>query len=202
LIDLAADDDGLSASKYECSKSLLSVEEVDKVISLNLKLRKALGVDNIVAKHIVYCHPAVVFHLTNLFNMMICHGYVPSQFRISVVVPIVKNKNGNISLLANYRPISLSPVVVKLFEACLRYKFDMYLQSIDLQFGFKKYSGCHNAVFVVQQLVQYYNRRGSNLYIAALDASKAFDRTDHSFLVNKLKTRNVPFCFIHIIVNL
>jgi len=41
----------------------------------------------------------------------------------------------------------------------------MYLQSNDLQFGFKKNSGCQNAVFVVQQLVQYYNRRGSNVYI-------------------------------------
>jgi len=39
--------------------------------------------------------------------MMICHRYVSSQFGISVVVPIVKNKNGNISLLANYRPISM-----------------------------------------------------------------------------------------------
>jgi len=123
---------------------------VNKLISLNLKLEKALGID--------YCHPAVVFHLTNLFNMMICHGYVPSQFAISVVVLTVKNKNGNISLLANYRPISLSPVVAKLFEACLRYKFDMYLQNSDLQFGFKKHSGCHNAVFFVQQLVQMSER--------------------------------------------
>jgi len=67
---------------------------VDKLISLKLKLGKAPGVDNIVAEHIVYCHPAAVFYLTNLFSMMICHGYVPSQFGISVVVPIVKNKNG------------------------------------------------------------------------------------------------------------
>jgi len=201
LTDLAFVVDEMSASQYECSEGLLSVEEVDKLISLNLKLGKAPGVDNIVAEHIVYSHPAVVFHLTNLFNMMICHGYVPSQFGISVVVPIVKNKNGDISKLANYRPISLSPVVAKLFEACLRSKFDMYLQSSDLQFGFKKHSGCHNAIFVVQQLVQYYNRRGSSVYIAALDASKAFDRVDHSTLVNKLQSRNVPLCFIRIVIN-
>jgi len=47
------DDDrlSLSASHYYCSKGLLNVEEVDKLISLNLKLGKIPGIDNIVAEH-------------------------------------------------------------------------------------------------------------------------------------------------------
>ena len=117
-----------------------------------------------------------MIHLTKLFNAMIAHGYVPNNFGTSIVVPLVKDRCGDVSKLANYRAVSLSPVFAKLFEACLSGKFGVYLQSRDLQFGFKKHSSCSSAVCVAQQVIQYYAKRGSTVYLAALDASKAFDR--------------------------
>ena len=166
-----------------------------------MKPGKAPGVDNVTAEHIVYAHPAIVMHLTKLFNAMIVHGYVPNNFGTSIIVPLVKDRCGDVSKLANYRAISLSPVFAKLFEACMSSKFGVYLHSRDLQFGFKKHSSCTSAVYVAQQVIQYYAKRGSTVYIAALDASKAFDRINHNTLVNKLRSRDSPMCFIQIIVN-
>ena len=54
--------------------------------------------------------------------------------------------------------------------------YENYLSTDDLQFGFKKKNGCPSAVFAIRQTVKYYNERGSNVYVASLDASKAFDR--------------------------
>ena len=54
---------------------------------------------------------------------------------------------------------------------------------------------------VVQQVVQYFNSRGSSLYVPSLDSSKAFDRINHSKLVNKLIDHNVPTCLIMVIIN-
>ena len=59
---------------------MMSVEEVDTVIRSHMKRGKAAGVDNISLEHIVYSHPAVVWHLCRLFNLMILHGYVPNQY--------------------------------------------------------------------------------------------------------------------------
>jgi len=70
----------------------------------------------------------------------------------------------------------LSPVVSKLFEFCIGNKFSDFLGSSHLQFGFKKGSGCLAAVFTMQQVIQYYLKRGSNVFVTALDASKAFDK--------------------------
>lgn len=95
----------------------------------------------------------------------------------------------------------MSSVISKVFERCLVDKFGNYLCSHNLQFGFKKHSGCANALYTVQQVVNYYNERGSTIYMAALDASKAFDRINHSTLINKLVSRNMPQCVTDVIVN-
>jgi len=53
----------------------------------NLKLGKAAGIDNIVAEHLIYAHPAIIYHLTNIFNRMLIHGYVPNKFGHAIIVP-------------------------------------------------------------------------------------------------------------------
>ena len=48
-----------------------------------------ISYDNVTAEHIVYAHPAIIIHLTKLFNAMIAHGYVPNNFGTSIIVPLV-----------------------------------------------------------------------------------------------------------------
>ena len=93
------------------------------------------------------------------------HGYVPDAFSFGIIIPIVKDKSGDPSLLDNYRPLTLSPVISKLFENVLMKLFGDHLISDDLQFGFKKKVGCPSAIFVLRQLVQFFNDRSSNVYI-------------------------------------
>jgi len=111
--------------QYSCNSGLLRVDAVDDAIRSSMKLGKAPGV--VTAEHIVYAHPAIVIHLTKLFNAMIAHGYVPNYFGTSIIVPLVKDRCGDVSKLANYRAISLSPVFAKLLEACLSGKFGVLL---------------------------------------------------------------------------
>ena len=178
----------------------LNVDTIENCIK-NLKLSKSAEVDNIVAEHIVYCFPSIAINLKLLFNIMIRHCYVPDAFGLGILIPIVKDKSGDQGSLDNYRPITLSSVISKLFEMVLLELFSNFMETDQLQFGFKKKSSFSNALFVVRQLFNYYNERRSNIYIASLDASKAFERVNHFTLFSILLKKGFPVYLVDLISN-
>jgi len=101
------------------------------------------------------------------------HGCVPDPFGVGVVVPLIKDSLGDVNASANYRGITLSVILSKMFEYCLIYKYEVFLQSSDQQFGFKKKLGCTHAIFALNQCVDYFVNSGSSVFMAALDATKA-----------------------------
>jgi len=63
------------------------------------------------------------------------HGYVPRHFGSVVVVPILKDRLGDVTSLG---AITISNIISKVFKSCLLEKFGDFLTNQDLQFGFKK----------------------------------------------------------------
>ena len=47
----------------------------------------------------------------------------------TAIVPIIKNKSGNISDKSNYRPIALVTACSKIFESCLLKMLEHYLKT-------------------------------------------------------------------------
>ena len=68
-------------------------------------------------------------------------------------------------------------------------KFKELLASSHLQIGFKKNLGCAPGLFLMQNTVHYFTSKNTPVYIATVDASKAFDRVDHKVLFQKLVNR-------------
>jgi len=64
--------------------------------------------------------------------------------------------------------------------------------SNQLQFGFKKKSSCSRSIFVLTQVIDYFVKRKSNVFVASLNATKAFDRVSHIKLFSKLIDRGLP----------
>ena len=79
-------------------------------------------------------------------------------------------------------------------------KFGSFLSSHELQFGFKPKHSVNHAVFTLKSCVNFFTQRGSSVYVAFLDYSKAFDTISHSGLFLKLMDRKVPLCFLMIIM--
>ena len=104
---------------------------------MKLWTNKAAGLDSITLEHVINSHPAIAVHLKLLFTMMMTLSFVPSDFATSVIIPLVKNKHGDINATDNYRPITLSPVISKIFESILLEKYGKFMNSGDLQYGFK-----------------------------------------------------------------
>jgi len=138
---------------------LVIVENIEQAVN-KLSIKKAAGIDGITFEHILYSHPCLIVHLKLLFHMMLLHGYVPNNFGLGIVVPMLKDKNGDQTSTDNYRPVTLSPTISKIFESVLLMNYGNYLYSDDRQFGFKKTIGCRNAIFVVRNVINYFNERG------------------------------------------
>jgi len=64
-----------------------------------LKLNKSSGVDNISAEHLV-CGggTALQIHLCLLFNAMLQYCYVPEGFGFSLIIPLLKDKHGDMTV--------------------------------------------------------------------------------------------------------
>ena len=75
---------------------------------------KSIGADGISAEHSMLI-VEFMFLLSLLFSTFITHGYLPSMFMKTAIVPIIKNKTGDASDKNNYRPIALVTATSKIF---------------------------------------------------------------------------------------
>ena len=103
-----------------------------------LKAGKSCGNDGIAAEHFKNADNSLLVHLSLLFTCLVSHGYLPSDFMKTLIVPLVKNKTGDTSDVNNYRPIALVTVSSKIFENVLLDFLEPFLYTCDNQFGFKK----------------------------------------------------------------
>jgi len=82
---------------------------------------------------------------------------------------------------SSYRPISLIPVVAKLFEKVVLNRITTYLKSNLVDFphsrqqGFQQGLSCLTNAFAMQETILYPVERHSNVYVASLDQQAAFD---------------------------
>jgi hypothetical protein len=177
------------------------IYSVDYVIT-NLKRGKASGFDNISCEHLQYAHPIVSSCITMLFNLIIAFKYVPKAFGHGIIIPIPKgDRSRNQDKIENYRGITVSCILSKIFESCLLHFMKKYFVTSDRQFGFKQKVGCNNAIYSVRKTVDYFTRKGSTVNVCSLDLSKAFDNINFNMVFFKLMNRNVPKIFIEILIN-
>ena len=154
------------------------------------------------AEHILHGSPKLAIHLHILFNAMLQHSFIPSLLLHGDISPLVKDRDGNITDSGNYRGITLSSIFVQMFELLQRAKFGYFIQSGNLQFGFKQGLSTSHALYCLKRTVDHFSENGSRVFLSFLDCSKAFDRISHYGLFIKLIKRNVPLCFLLCVIYL
>ena len=114
-----------------------SVELLSNII-FKLKRGKAAGLDSLTAEHLIHCHPSLSCILSKLFNLMLRCGYLPRDFGQSYTVPLYKASDCRTksTLCSDYRGISISCILSKIFEHCLLDIFNEFFGTNDNQFGF------------------------------------------------------------------
>ena len=187
------------AQSCKCKEHNISLDAVLDA-TFSMKKGKTCDDESITAEHFFYGPLQLFDRLQQLFNAMLRHSFVPLQFQLGTIIPLVKDHQGNLGDMNNYRGITISPIVSKIFEHVLKIVFISYFASSKYQFGFKRKSSTSHAVYCLKEAINYYTSRGSNVYCSFLDASKAFDRVVHSGLFLKLLQRDIPLIFLDLII--
>ncbi len=65
---------------------------------------------------------------------------------------------------------------------------------------FKKSHGTDHCIFVLKNVIDFYQSYSSPVYTCLLDASRAFDRVNHWKLFDKLLHRDIPLIIVRILV--
>ena len=126
--------------------------------------------------------------LKPLINESLDSGIFPECLKVAKVIPIFKK--GEVDNLNNYRPISLLPVLSKVFEKVLNDKLTKVIDEgfIDeYQFGFRRNHSTEDAVIKFVDKIERDLALGKHVVSVYVDVSKAFDSCDHGILLKKLK---------------
>ena len=84
----------------------------------DLKCGKSPGLDNLYAEHFKYASDELCILIAMALNAMVIHGYFPDELMYTVIIPLVKNKKGDITDMDNYRPIAITTVFSKVVRDC------------------------------------------------------------------------------------
>ena len=108
---------------------------------------------------------------------------------------MIKNKCGEHNDKNNYRPIALSSIISKVFEHIIADRLEVYLWANCNQFGFKSGHSTDLCFYALTECIAYFKGRCTSVYVAFLDASKAFDRLVIA-LFRKLIDKGVPLYLV------
>lgn len=150
------------------------------------------GHDGLSIEHLKYAGFHLPRVLSMFFTLCVSHSYLPRDLMKTTVVPIVKNKTGDISDRGNYRPISLATIIAKIFDGLLDSCLNNHLSLHDAQFGFRPGLSTECAIAGLKHTVKYYTDRRTPVYACFLDLSKAFDLVSYDMLWKKLRDRHIP----------
>ena len=154
-----------------------------------LNTRKSHGYDGITPVVLKACAKSLSGPIATLFNHSIISAQVPSEWKKGLISPIYKG--GIRSDVANYRPVTLLPILSKVLERLVTDRITQHIEDNKLlpevQHGFRKTRSCLNNLLVTLDDWTKSVDQGQTVHACYLDMSKSFDCVNHKILIAKLE---------------
>ncbi|XP_030750903.1 uncharacterized protein LOC115878509 [Sitophilus oryzae] len=151
----------------------ISVNEIKKALK-NSKNGKAAGPGNIFIELIKQGPDILLEILADIFNRcLIKNENIPEDWNLAYISSIFKK--GDKKRCSNYRGISLTSSMGRLYGRILKERVEESFEEIEEQGGFRAGRSCTDNIFVLQQIIEKRRARNLDTHLVFIDLEKAYD---------------------------
>ena len=168
----------------------------------SINVNKACGPDGLSGKILKNCCGSLAYPLSLLYRISYNSGIIPQEWKMANVVPVYK-KGSKISV-ENYRPISLTCLVMKILERIIRDKLMSRCSQMlnQNQHGFLPGKSCTTQMISFTESIAAALNGSIRSDVIYFDFSKAFDSVNHDIILEKLKNKfNIDGTLLKFLVN-
>ncbi|CAH8587944.1 unnamed protein product [Schistosoma guineensis] len=185
----------------ESTNQLLAVDfdqnDVLKALS-TLNMKTSTGPDELHPKILRHIAQYIVAPLTVMFSMSLDQGVLPMDWKDPIITPI--HKTGPRQVPSNYRPVSLTSVVIKILERIIKRTITASMETNNFlnmaQHGFRKGLSCTANLLIAREFWINALDNGNSVDVVYIDFSKAFDaftlQADLNNMINWYKEWLMP----------
>ena len=139
-------------------------------------------------------------HLSNILRSFLIHAHVSFILLLSTLVPIVKDKLGNLCSSKNYRSIAISSLFLKIVDWVIILLYGDHLNLHDLQFAYQPNCSTNMCTWLVVETIDYFTRNGGEVFACSTDMSKAFDLVRFSTMFKKILSAGLSLIFVRTLI--
>uniref|UniRef100_A0A669EHA4 Reverse transcriptase domain-containing protein n=1 Tax=Oreochromis niloticus TaxID=8128 RepID=A0A669EHA4_ORENI len=182
-----------SSSPGSCAAPLTVTEHDVRRVLLAVNPRKAAGPDGVPGKVLRACAHQLTLIFTRLFNLSLDQAAIPSCLKSATIIPVPKKSP--ITSLNDYRPVALTPVIMKCFERLVLQHIKDYLppEFDPHQFAYRANRSTEDAIATaLHAVLSHLEQRQSYVRMLFVDYSSAFNTIIPDILINKLVNLGLP----------
>ena len=129
-----------SLNTDECLTDIEITEQIIIDSIQELSSTSAAGPDGVPSFLLLKCAAELTPALKLMFSQSLTHGFIPSSLKRAAITPVFKS--GTKTSPSNYRPISLTSTIIKVFERIIRKQGHLN----NTQHGFRSGRSCLSAL--------------------------------------------------------
>jgi hypothetical protein len=171
--------------------------ESEVKLSINtFKNGKAAGPDKITADFLKYCDVSIVDLIASRFTRYIRTCQIPDDWKTSNTTLI--HKKGDKEDLETYRPITLLPVLYKLFTKCVLRRIRNTLEEAQPteQAGFRRSFSTMDHIATIQKVLEIGREHAMPITLVFIDFQKAFDSVEPAAVWDSLRNQGIEEAYV------